>query len=139
MVLCPIKHGAKWDFNATIFSIKGPTFERMIVPLIDKVLPTLFEVCVEKCFWSYSMMRMVADNVLFKFHKYDRYATDVTFHHANRPAGNHQESKHYFSNKHKIYGYKTEVSVVPNGLAIGCIDHRQRSVADVVIIRKNNR
>ena len=66
-----------------------------------------------------------------------RYATHVTFHQSNRPRGNHEEAKGHFSGKHKMYGYKTEVSVLPNGLEIGASRHFMGSVADVDIFYDN--
>lgn len=44
------------------------------------------------------------------------YATDVTFQQANCPSVNIQEEKKYYSGKHKLYGFKVEVSVLANSL-----------------------
>lgn len=55
--------------------------------------------------------------------KYALYATDAMSQHINRKSGNHEESKKYYSGKHKLYGYGVEVSVVPNGFAIHCSNH----------------
>lgn len=73
----------------------------------------------------------------FSNFKYARYATDVTFHQTNRPTGNMQEGKEYYSGKHKLYGYKTEVSVLPNGQAIGCTKPYPGSVSDIDIFFAN--
>lgn len=72
-----------------------------------------------------------AKDVFFKHFPFSRYATVVTFQEYNRPNGNLQEVKKYFSGKHKLYGYKLEVFVLPNGLAIGCSTHYPGSVAEV--------
>ena len=42
-----------------------------------------------------------------------RYATDVTFQQSFRASGSVQEGKRGFSGKHKLYGFKVEMSVVP--------------------------
>ena len=51
------------------------------------------------------------------------HATDVTFQQAFRPSGSIEEGKRYFSSKHKLYGYKVDVSVLPNGLALDMTPH----------------
>ena len=64
------------------------------------------------------------------------YAVDVTFQHSFRPSGSMQEGKIYYSGKDKLYGIKVEMSVMPNGLAIGCSDHYPGSVSDLEIIQR---
>lgn len=66
-----------------------------------------------------------------------RYAVDVTFQQRNRPSGNMAEGKRHFSGKKKMYGCKVEVSVVPTGLAIGCVEHYPGSVSDLENFRRN--
>ena len=60
-----------------------------------------------------SMNYVANENRLSKKFPYARFATNVTFQQCNRPMGNHQESKSYYSAKHKLYGYKVEVPVFP--------------------------
>lgn len=136
MVLETLKHGGLWDMNARLFGIKGPTFERMVIFFMSKITPLLWQV-VEGWEKKYTMTRLLKDKKTFSTFRVALYATDVTFQNTNRPAGNHQESKCYFSNKHKLYGYKTEVSVLPNGIAAGCTVHHPGSVSDLTIFRKN--
>ena len=83
------------------------------------------------------MTKLKEDKTVFKYHRYALYATDVTFQQANRPSGNHEESKKYFSNKHKLYGYKTEASVLPNGLCINFFTHFPGFTSDITIFREN--
>jgi len=56
---------------------------------------------------------------------------------ANRPSGNLQEGKRYFSGKHELYGFKQEVLVLPTGLAINLTKHHPGSVADIEIMHQN--
>ena len=42
---------------------------------------------------------------------------NVTFQEVNRPTGNTQEDKIYYSGKHKLYGYEVEVAARPIGLS----------------------
>ena len=76
---------------------------------------------------------MEGKNIGFKNYPMSRYATDVTFQQSFRPSGSFEEGKVYFSGKHKRYGYTTEVSVLPNGLAIGCRAQEPGSVSDLKI------
>lgn len=83
------------------------------------------------------MTKMVQNNQTFRNVPYARYATDVTFQQSNRPAGNHEEALSCFFKTHKLYGYKVEVSVLPNGLALGAIKHFRGKLQDIDIIREN--
>lgn len=83
------------------------------------------------------MHSLQSTNRQFSHYPCARYATDVTFQLANRPSGNMQEGKVYYSGKHKAYGYKTEVSVLPTGQAIGCTRHYPGSKLDIDIFRIN--
>ncbi|OWZ08107.1 hypothetical protein PHMEG_00019405 [Phytophthora megakarya] len=56
---------------------------------------------------------------------------------ANMPSGTRQERSACYSKKHKLHGYKTEVSVLPTGLAINCSSHFKGPDADITIFRKN--
>lgn len=43
---------------------------------------------------------------------------DVTFPQFFRPSGGLEEGKRFYSGKDKLYGFKVEVSIIQNGLAI---------------------
>ena len=64
------------------------------------------------------------------------YAADVTFQPSFRPSENMEEGNKYFSGKHKQYGYKVEVSVLPNGLALCCSEHEPGSVFDLTLFQR---
>ena len=81
------------------------------------------------------MSQLATDKDFFKNHPSALCATDVSFQQANRPSGMHLESKKYFSNRQKMYGYKTEVSVLPNGIALACSDHDPGSVSYLAMFR----
>lgn len=58
----------------------------------------------------------IIENVLknkkqFKIYSNALYATEIKFHHTNRPQDSQIESKLYFSSVHHLYGYKIEISV----------------------------
>eukprot|EP00171_Calliarthron_tuberculosum_P022852 IDg22852t1 len=83
-----------------------------------------------------SMTHLQEQGNTFKNYKYAVEAIDVTFQQTNRPFGNMAEGKKYFSGKHKLYGYKVEVSVRPNGLAAAYSKHYPGSVSDITILTK---
>lgn len=50
---------------------------------------------------------------------------------------NMQEVKRYFSRKHKLYGYKIEASILPNGLCTGLTPHYPGSTSDLEFFQKS--
>ena len=119
-----------------MFRIKGPVFQRLMKTFLLIVSAILYERQVTDRAGVITMKTLSAKGKKFKSHPYAMYATDVTFQQTNRPAGNHQESKRYFSAKHKLYGYTVEVSVLPNGLALGSSLHWPGSASDITIFRE---
>ena len=65
-----------------------------------------------------------------------RYATEVTIQKSYKPGGSLDEVKKMFSVKHKIYGFKLESCVLPNGLEISVSNHHPGSVSDIEIMRE---
>ncbi|ETP52658.1 hypothetical protein F442_02362 [Phytophthora nicotianae P10297] len=103
-------HCGKWDVVASIFRFKTGAFQKMILSFTGLVL---------------------GDNT-FDHHPYARYATDVTFQQSNMPSGKMKERVAYYSAKHHLHGYKVEVSVLPNGLALNSPSQelKQKNMAD---------
>lgn len=56
---------------------------------------------------------------------------------SNRPTGRIEETKLYYSGKHHLYGFKPELSVLPNGLGIGNNKSFPGSVSNNQIHRSN--
>lgn len=79
------------------------------------------------------MRQLSSQGKQFRNHSHALCATDVTFQQTNRQSRNHQESKLYFSAKHMLYGFKVEVSVLLNGLAIGSSLQRPGSISDLTM------
>lgn len=50
-----------------------------------------------------------------------------------------KKGKKYYSSKHKLYAYKVEISVLPNGLAVSCCKHYPGSISDLEIMRRMRR
>ena len=122
---------------ANLFSLKGLTFERLLMRFVDMLPLHVYETLVENNAELYSMTEIIKEKFLFKHFSLARHATDVTFQVSNGPSGNMQEGKKYFSGKHELYRYKIEVSVLPNVLAVGYIEHIPGSVTDLEIFKEN--
>lgn len=137
MILTVLKHGGQWEIIAKVFSLKGPSFERMMTKFIDLLYESLYEALVKRNDSLFNFGELAQEGKNFRHFPFARYITDVTFQQANRPSGNMQEGKVFFSGKHKLYGFKVEVSVLANGLAINCSRHHPGSVSDLEIFQRN--
>ena len=106
LAISVVKMGGSWDEMALPWKIKPPTFQTMIVKFINIVSSYLYSKTVsvyqEMNGW---MKRSIESGTAFAHYPHALYATDVRFQMANRPSGNHQESKFYFSKKHGLYGF----------------------------------
>ena len=134
MVLATLKHGGQWYYLGQTFKMKGATFERLVTRFILMISTRIYELLVLEKAERWPMERLLDEKRAFKHFKFSRYATDFTFQQAKRPSGNMQEAKNIFSSKHKLYGFKVEVSVLPNGFAAGCSEHFAGSVSDIDIM-----
>lgn len=139
MTLTVLKNGGSWDFLAAIFKLKAPTFQRMITRFVYCAGPIIYDMYVKDHARTYTMEKLREDNVSFSNYPEARYATDVIFQQSNRPSGTLSEGRVFFSGKHHMYGFKTEVSVLPNGLAIGYTKWKPGSTSDIEIFRNNQR
>ena len=110
-----LKHGGQLDMLARVFDMKGPTFEQLVTRFVQLISQFVFACFVEKVGELRKMADLQKSQQTFKAFPEARYATDVTFQQAFRPSRGIEEGKRYFSGKHKLYGYKVEVSVMPNG------------------------
>ena len=135
VMLTTPEHAGNWEYNGKMFGIKGSTFGRQFIGFIASVVDKLEHNGVKLFEKKYTMERLMHEKKIFREYTFCLYAVDVTFQCSNFPMVNHQQSKKYFSSKHKLYDYKTEVSVLPNGLAIGASVHHPGSVWDMGILR----
>ena len=135
MLLVTLKHAGKWDLLAYIFESKAPTFERMMISLLLIISDHAYNRYVNGMLEKYSTKELNKADRGFSHVHFARYATDVTFQPSNRPTGNIDETKLYYSGKHKLYGLKTEVSVLPNGIAVFASPPYPGSRSDLDIFR----
>ncbi|KAK1932496.1 hypothetical protein P3T76_012080 [Phytophthora citrophthora] len=139
MLLTTLKHCGKWDVVAGVFKIKPPKFQKMILSFATVLSPYLYERFVVSAADKFTMEALVLGGNAFRNYPSARYTTDVTFQHTNMPSDQMKERSAYYSAKHHLHGYKVEVSVLPNGLAIYCTDHYPGSEADIEVFRKNHK
>lgn len=81
------------------------------------------------------MNEMDGNNQLFKHFPFCFEAIAVTFQQANRPFGYIKEGKFYVSGKHKLYGFKVEFALRPNGFASAFSKRYPGSTSDLSIMR----
>lgn len=137
MLLSVLKHAGQWDLLARVFGLKAPTFERIVIVMLRTVSALAYERYVAQMLHKYNMAYLIEKQQTFAHFPFARYATDATFHHTNRPTGNMQESKQYYSGKHKLYGYKSEASVLPNGIAVMISSHYKGATSDLDMFRRH--
>ena len=106
---------------------------RFITGFMEKIVEKCVNKFVNKHISSGSMQSLIDKDACFKNHPYPLEAVDVTFQQTNRPSGNMQEGKIYFSGKHKLYGYTVEVCVLPTGIATAFRKHCPGSIHDFTI------
>ena len=136
MPLTSLKNEGELDYMGGMFRIKGPVFQRLMKSFLLVVSPVVYEMQGSDRAGILTMKVLSSKGKQFKHHPHALYITDVTFQKRNRQSGNHQESKRYFSTKHKLYGYKFEVSVLPSGLTRGSSLHRPGSVSDLTMFQE---
>ncbi|GMF32748.1 unnamed protein product [Phytophthora fragariaefolia] len=137
MFLTSLKHCGKWDVLASVFKIKSPTFQKVITSFATVVSSFLYKRFVVSAADKSTIETLVLGGNTFRNNPYARYATDVTSQHTTMPSGQIKERSAYYSAKHHLHGYKTEVSVLPNGQSINCTNHYPGSEADIEIFRHN--
>lgn len=84
------------------------------------------------------MAYIIKKDKSFKSFPYAMCATDCKVQKVNRPSSqNFTKAKKYFSEKHKEYGYKTEISVLSIGPCIFSTPHKPASTQDISIFWDN--
>ena len=130
MLLAVVKYGGNWDILGRVFKIKGPKFERMIPKFVSIMSDHVYKLLVVRTSSDFVMQLLRETHQNFKNIREALYATNVTFQQSFRPSGAIQGGKIYFSGRHKLYGVNVKLSVLQNGLAVGCISHHSGSVGD---------
>lgn len=76
----------------------------------------------------------VQSSYTFKNYPCLGYATDITFQQCFRPSGSIEEGNNYFSEKHKLYGLRVEVSVCSSGYSLLFSNYQPGSVLKIYIL-----
>ncbi|KAE9011694.1 hypothetical protein PF010_g9788 [Phytophthora fragariae] len=137
MTLASLKHCGDWATVAGNFHIQPPTFEKMVLGFLDILSPLINGMYVEDLAKAESMEKLTLSGSAFARYPCAHYATGVTFQQANMPSGREAQRKWYYSKKHKLHGYKVDVSVIPTGFAINSTRHYLENAADIDICREN--
>ncbi|KAG3163046.1 hypothetical protein PI126_g5722 [Phytophthora idaei] len=137
MLLVVTKNGGTWEMLSSIFHVKTPTFIKAITGFIRAIAPRLYDGWVAEKAQEETMRMLITSGNTFVYHPCALYTSDVTFQQANRPAGSMAEVLPFYSAKHKLYGYKVEVSVSPRGFAINCTEHARGNTPDITMFRHN--
>lgn len=128
----------RWIMNIFCNSIwkNFSTFKRTVMCLVAAVVEVLENKFVlgarDSCC---TMKKLLLTERCFQHNPFALYATHVKFHHSNRPHGSHQKCKLNFSDKHRLYGYETKVSVSLSGPAIFISPYFSKFKSDSAIFR----
>lgn len=93
----------------------------------------IFDENVIQCEENRPCKEIKNDDRNFKYFPFACYAANVTLRQSSRPPGGIAEGKACLSGKHKRYGYKIEISVLPLVITIGCTTHSVGPVPDLKI------
>lgn len=110
----------------------------MVTKMIKGCSEVLYKLFVKNFEDEMGIKHLKDDGERFDKHPYARYATDVIFQQANRPVGKMREANPFYSANHNLYGYKTEMSVLPNLVCIDVISHARGGVSDIETFKAKN-
>ncbi|OWZ11213.1 hypothetical protein PHMEG_00015800 [Phytophthora megakarya] len=116
MTLAAFKHYGGWDTVSGMFEMDPSPFQKMVKTFFIMLEPYMCDTFVKDEETRWTMRELTLTRSTFKHFPCARYATDVTFQHSERPIGNFNEAKTFYSGKHHLYGHKVEVSVLPKNL-----------------------
>lgn len=125
-----MKHGDTWGLLEKIFCMKVPVFEKTVVSVIYSTVEILYKECVASIIKKLLMLKLQQYGILFQHFLYVKYATDATFQQSIKPFETIEKTREWSSKKHKLFGYKVEVSVLPNCLALNCSSYERGKVSD---------
>ncbi|TMW61802.1 hypothetical protein Poli38472_010865 [Pythium oligandrum] len=126
------KTGSQWAKQAAMFSISVPTFQRMLTRFIRLVDPILYDTYITDTAKQWTMGETYMMKQGFVKIPSARYATGVSFQQTNKPTrGAHA----FWSPFYKLHGVKTEVSVLPMGLAIHCGASQPAGDSNATVVR----
>lgn len=97
MTLTAMKHAGDWDFLATMFQNKSPSFMRMITGFAQNISFALYDSLIYGMAWRCTMKTLVTMGNTFCNHSCGLYAVDVTSQQTNRPLDNIDEGELYYS------------------------------------------
>lgn len=134
ITLTTIKNSKQQGFLAKTFRMKRSTFEWMIFQFINVVFEIIYDSHAQTLDVMYPIVELLGNKNIFQRRPYCRYTMKLTFQHTNRRMGNMDEAKLYYSAKHKLYGYKVNLSMLPNEKTFSISPHHPLKEQDIKII-----
>lgn len=136
LVLAFLKHGGTQKFLAHIFGQKTSALWRMILRFIHLLSEAVYDHFVSNQTKRWSMKALQGAFSCVQKLSHGSVCNSCHVSAAFWPSRSAEEEK-YYSGKHKIYGYKVEVSVSPNGFPIGSGMQEPESVSDLFIFQQS--
>ena len=118
-----------------MLGLKRPSFEKLKIKFVNIIALPVYQHYVERQAGEWTMDKLYESLRNVRQSPIALYATDVTFQPSLRASGRVEEGKKYFSGKHKQYGYKVEVQVLPNVISLCCSEHEPWSVSDLQLFQ----
>lgn len=118
MTLIKIKNGGAWDFLVTLFKIELNTFQPTVIKYANLVAVHACHIYADCLVSRFSKDKLRCKNVYSINYPYAKYATDVIFQQRNHPSGSLQNGKLFYSGKHRLYRWKSEVTVLLNAIDV---------------------
>lgn len=139
MQVCVLKRRGKGQFNATVFNQKASIFEKLFSRFIKAAASTMYEAFVSDASTIIDMAFLRENNQCFVEHPFALHAMYVMFQQANRLLGNTIEANSHLSGNHKLYGFKSEASVLASGICIYLSGHAKGGEPDTSIFCRHQR
>ena len=127
--------GVSWTFLAAQYHLSPATIERLCMRMIHCVAPVLHKDHIDRPQKYFGMQKLKDCNNCSTNHPDALYAVDVRFEQCKRASGTTLQATPYFSDEHKLYGYKCERSVLPNGICCILSKHMPGASRDLHLFR----
>lgn len=107
--------------------------------MLQTIVKPMSEKCIQKLKNISKLHALVDRDCTIASFSFTRFGTDAQIQHTNQSNSAHDEVKHYFSRRHGLYGFITELSVISCGSFIHLCFYGRSGVSDISILKKNLR
>ena len=105
-MLAVLKIYCTWSHHGLDFGLIPSNIQKIVMKMMNIVSNRLSEWQIQ----SLNMEKLDKAQTRSTHYPCALYAPDMKFEQSSRPSGSHEEVEDYFSQKHKLYGYK-QISV----------------------------